>query len=362
MSNHSLLSPSSSERWLKCPPSVRLSEGIKDETSIYAEEGTDAHTLCEYKVDKALGLDVKNPIENLSFYNEEMESNAEEYMLFVLEAYQKEKEDGKDPTIFTEQKLDISNYVPECSGTGDCIIISNKNLQVIDFKYGKGIEVSAKDNTQMMLYALGALDMFGNFYEIETVIMTIFQPRLSNISTFSMKTEDLKKWAIEYLIPRSLLAFNGEGTMEAGSWCRFCKVKSSCRKRAEKNMQLASYDFKKPPLISDDEVIEILKQVDELGSWVSDIKGYALSVLSRGGKLEGFKLVEGRSNRKYLDEKVVIETVKSKGIDPYEHKVLGITAMTKLLGKTRFNELLKQYIYKPKGKPTLVLESDKDQQ
>lgn len=357
MSKHSLLSPSSSKRWLECPPSARLTEGIKDETSIFAKEGSDAHTLCEYKVNKALGLNVANPVENLSYYDEEMEKSSEEYMLFVLETYH--KEEGNEPEIFIEQRLDISRYVPECSGTGDCLIIANKTLHVIDFKYGKGVEVSVNKNTQMMLYALGALDMFESIYEIETVSMTVFQPRLSNISTSSTNVKELKQWANEYLKPRALLAFNGEGEMQAGSWCRFCKIKSSCIKRAEKNMQLASYDFKKPPQITDEEVIEILKQVDELSSWVSDIKGYALSVLSRGGKLEGYKLVEGRANRKYLDEKFVVETVKGENLDPYDHKVLGITAMTKLLGKQRFNKLLKQYIYKPKGKPTLVLESDK---
>ena len=357
MSKHSLLSPSSSKRWLECPPSARLTEYIKEEVTSYAREGTDAHTLCEYKVKKALNLKVVNPIETLSFYDEEMEQAAEEYMLFVLETYQKEKDN--EPIIITEQKLDISNYVPECSGTGDCLIIANKTLHIIDFKYGKGIEVSAENNTQMMLYALGALDMFENIYEIENICMTIFQPRLSNISTSSIGVKTTKQWAKEYLKPKALLAYEGKGEMQAGSWCRFCKIKSTCRKRAEKNMQLATYDFKKPPLISDEEVINILKQIDELSAWVSDIKGYALSVLSRGGKLQGFKLVEGRSNRKYLDEKVVIETVKNEGLDPYEHKVLGITAMTKLLGTKRFNELLKQQIYKPKGKPTLVLASDK---
>jgi len=357
MSKHSLLSPSSSKRWLECPPSARLTEKINDETSVYAREGTDAHTLCEYKVNRALGLNVENPIENLSFYDEEMEQSAEEYMLFVLEAYQEEKDN--DPVIITEQRLDISNYVPDCSGTGDCLIIANRTLHIIDFKYGKGIEVTAENNTQMMLYALGALDMFESIYEIENINMTIFQPRLSNISTSSITVSQIKQWANEYLKPRALLAYEGKGEMQAGAWCRFCKIKATCRKRAEKNMQLAAYDFKKPPLISDEEVIEILKQVDEISSWISDIQGYAFSVLSGGGTLKGFKLVEGRSNRKYLDEKAVIETVKKEGLDPYEHKVLGITAMTKLLGKSKFEELLKQYIYKPKGKPTLALESDK---
>jgi hypothetical protein len=211
----------------------------------------------------------------------------------------------------------------------------------------------------MMLYSLGALDMFGSLYEVEEVSMTVFQPRLANVSTFTMTADDLTNWAESYLKPRAELAFRGKGEFCSGSHCRFCKVKATCRKRAEANLDLARYEFAEPVLLGDDEIAEILRQADELASWVSDIKGYALSVLGRGGKLEGFKLVEGRSIRKYTDEQAVAEAVNSSGFDPYEHKVLGITAMTELLGRTRFNEILGPFIYKPKGKPTLVPESDK---
>ncbi len=359
MSSHALLSPSSSSRWLMCPPSARLCEGIEDKTSSFAEEGTDAHTLCEYKVNKALGNKVEDPTLNLQYYSEEMESCAEEYTAYVLESFQKEKDEEKDPLIITEQRLDITRYVPECRGTGDCIIIADKSLHIIDFKYGQGVPVSAEKNTQMMLYALGALEMFSSLYEVEEVSMTVFQPRLANISTFHLTTEELTYWAVSYLAPRAEMAFTGEGEFCSGSHCRFCRVKGTCRKRAEENLELAKYEFKEPALLRDEEIAEILTKVDELVSWVNDIKGYGFSVLSRGGKLEGFKLVEGRSVRKYTDEDSVAQAVREEGFDPYEHKVLGITAMTELLGKARFNEILGSCIYKPKGKPTLVPESDK---
>ena len=359
MSDHALLSPSASSRWTKCPPSARLCEGIEDKTSIFAEEGTEAHTLCEYKLNKELGLEVQSPIPSLQYYTEEMDNCAEDYAAFVLEIYLKEKDAGKDPLIFTEQKLDISKYAPECSGTGDCIIIADKSLHVIDFKYGQGVLVSAEQNTQMMLYALGALEMFGSLYEVTEVSMTVFQPRLANISTFSLSTQELCDWAQRDLIPQAELAFKGEGEFKSGSHCRFCKVKETCRKRAEENLALARYDFAKPVLLRDEEIAEILTQAEELASWVSDIKAYALSILSKGGKLTGFKLVEGRSVRKYTDEESVAQAVKEAGYDPYEHKVLGITAMTGLLGRSHFQEILSPFVCKPKGKPTLVPESDK---
>ncbi len=359
MSKHALLSPSSSSRWTKCPPSARLCEHIEDTTSFFAEEGTEAHTLCEYKVNTALGVHAEDPLGDLQYYNEEMDSCADEYASYVLETFQKEKEAGKDPQIFTEQRLDISRYVPECSGTGDCIIIADRSLHIIDFKYGQGVPVSAEKNTQMMLYALGALQMFGSLYEVDEVLMTVFQPRLANISTCTITAEELVTWAESYLKPRAILAFKGEGDFHSGSHCRFCKVKATCRKRAETNLELARYEFIEPALLADDEIAQILTQADDLASWVKDIKGYGLSVLRRGGSLPGFKLVAGRSVRKYTDEKSVAHAVKDAGYDPYDHKILGITAMTKLLGRSRFQELLGSCIYKPKGKPTLAPESDK---
>jgi hypothetical protein len=359
MAKHALLSPSSAARWTSCPPSARLCEHIEEGPSLFAEEGTEAHELCEYKVKLALGLPAQDPTPTLGFYNEQMEDCANEYTAFVLDALQQEKDAKRDPIILLEQKVDISTYVPECSGTADCIIVSDEHLHVIDFKYGQGVPVSAERNTQMMLYALGAIGMFSSLYDLQQVSMTVFQPRLANVGTCTMDIGELLEWAESYLKPRAELAFKGEGDFCSGPHCRFCKVKATCRKRAEANLDLARYEFAKPVLLGDHEIAEILTQADELASWVSDIRAYAFSLLEKGGTLEGFKLVEGRSIRRYADEAAAADAVQSAGFDPYEHKVLGITAMTALLGRTRFNEILGSHVVKPKGKPTLVPEGDK---
>jgi hypothetical protein len=307
----------------------------------------------------ALGLEADDPRPTLGFYNEQMEDCADEYTAFVLDALQQEKDARRDPLVLLEQKVDISTYVPQCSGTADCIIVSDAHLHVIDFKYGQGVPVSAERNTQMMLYALGAIGMFAPLYEVQKVSMTVFQPRLANVGTFTMGSDELLDWAGSYVKPRAELAFHGEGEFCSGPHCRFCKVRATCRKRAEANLDLARYEFAKPVLLGDDEIAAILTQADELAAWVGDIKSYALSVLARGGTIEGFKLVEGRSIRRYTDEASVADAVRDAGFDPYEHKVLGITAMTELLGRSRFNEILGSHVCKPKGKPTLVPQDDK---
>jgi hypothetical protein len=356
---HALLSPSSSQRWLNCPPSARMGEHIEDTTSIFAEEGTDAHTLSEYKINKALGLVVENPKANLKYYDEAMDDHTDGYAIYILELYEMAKSKNKDALILTEQQLDISKFVPDCKGTGDCIILADKTLHVIDFKYGQGVLVSSENNTQMMLYALGALEMFSSLYEIDQVLITVYQPRLSNISTHTIETTELLNWAENYLKPQALLAHEGKGEFQSGEHCRFCKVKATCRKRAKDNLELAKYDFRSPPLLHNNEIGEILKKAEELVAWASDIKEYAFSLLNRGQKLEGFKLVRGRSNRKYIDDEAVAKIVKNAGYDPYDNKILGITAMTSLLGKNQFQELLGSLIHKPLGAPTLVPESDK---
>jgi hypothetical protein len=336
-----------------------MGEHIEDTTSVFAEEGTDAHTLSEYKINKTLGLVVENPKANLKYYDEAMDDHTDGYAIYILEQYEMAKSKNKDALILTEQKLDISKFVPDCKGTGDCIILADKTLHIIDFKYGQGVLVSSENNTQMMLYALGALEMFSSLYEIDQVLMTVYQPRLSNISTRTIETTELLNWAENYLKPQALLAHEGKGEFQSGEHCRFCKVKATCRKRAEDNLELAKYDFRSPSLLNNNEIGEILKKAEELVAWASDIKEYAFSLLNRGEKLEGFKLVRGRSNRKYIDDEAVAKIVKNAGYDPYDKKILGITAMTSLLGKNQFQELLGSLIHKPLGAPTLVPESDK---
>ena len=354
---HAVLSASASKRWLNCPPSAKLNAEIPDITTEYAKEGTDAHELAEYKVNQLLGIKADNPTENLDYYNQEMEDCTDSYAQYITE----QMSQYSSPVVMVEQRLDFSRYVPGGFGTGDCIIVADDVLTVIDFKYGKGVAVEAEYNPQMMLYALGALEMFSILYDINEVKMVIFQPRIENISEFSMPVSDLMNWAENELKPKAELAAKGEGEFCAGEHCRFCKVKATCRKRAEYNLAIAKYDFAPPYMLEDSEIEMILERADALTAWAADVKEYALSEALKGRKWNGYKVVEGRSNRKYTDEKAVVSAVKAAGKDPYsEPKILGITEMTKMLGgRKKFDELLSKYVCKPQGKPTLVPESDK---
>ena len=356
---HAVLSASSSERWLNCPPSARLCEAYEDKGSGYAAEGTDAHTLCEYRLKQVLGIPAEDPIENLSWYNEEMEECAAGYAAYVVELLEAAKQACSDPVVMIEQRVDFSRWVQEGFGTADCILIADGVLNIVDYKHGKGVEVSAVANPQMQLYALGALEIFDGIYDIDTVRMTIFQPRKSNISVDQMDKAGLYEWADTELTQKAHLAYEGQGDFSCGEWCRFCKAKAECRERATANLALARYEFQAPALLDDEEIADILGKVDALTAWASDVKEYALQQAISGKEWTGWKLVEGRSNRKYTSEAAVAAAVESAGFDPYERKILGVTAMQKLLGKTRFEELLAPYIEKPQGKPALVPESDK---
>lgn len=356
---HAVLSASSSERWLNCPPSARLCEAYEDKCSDYAAEGTDAHALCEFRLKQVLGIPADDPIENLSWYNEEMEDCATGYAAYVSELLETAKQTCADPVVMIEQRVDFSRWVKEGFGTADCIVIADGVLNICDYKNGQGCLVLAERNPQMMLYALGALEIFDGIYDIDTVRMTIYQPRKSNISVYEMDKADLYEWANSELTQKAQLAYEGQGSFSCGEWCRFCKAKAECRERAEANLALARYDFEKPPLLTDEEIADILDKVDALAAWAADVKEYALRQAVSGTAFPGWKLVEGRSNRKYTSEAAVAAAVEGSGFDPYEKKLLGITAMQKLLGKSRFEELLAPYIEKPQGRPTLVRSSDK---
>ncbi len=356
---HAILSASSSNRWLHCPPSARLGESYEDKGSDYTAEGTNAHSLCEYKLRKTLGQKAKNPTKQLSWYSEEMEDCATGYAAYILEQVEAAKQTCADPVVLIEQRVDFSRWVEQGFGTADCIVIADGTLRICDYKHGLGILVSAENNPQMKCYALGALELFDGIYDIDTVSMTIYQPRRQNISTFEVSKDELYRWAEEVLKPTAALAFAGDGNYLCGEWCGFCKAKHKCRARAEANLSLAQHDFKLPPLLTDTEIEVILSRVDELVAWASDIKEYALQQAVSGKEWNGWKLVEGRSNRKYTNEAAVIQAVSEAGFDPYEKKLLGITALQKLLGKSRFDELLTGFIEKPQGKPTLVPESGK---
>ena len=361
MPKHAYLSASASHRWLACPPSAKLCANIADQTSEYAQQGTDCHELCAYLVEKALGRAVTDPTENLTFYDAEMQNCAEEYRNYVLEQIETAKEFCKDPQVMIEQRLDFSRWVPEGFGTGDLVIVADDTLYIVDLKYGKGIAVSAEWNPQMLLYSLGALELFGSLYDIEKVNMTIHQPRLENVSTFEITVHDLMEWAEQELMPKAEMAAKGEGEFAVGDWCRFCKAKNTCRARAEEYLRLAQMEFKPPELLSEEEIAEVLKVADELAKWSADVYAYAQDeAITHGRVWNGFKLVEGRSNRKYVNEEEVADAAKAAGYeDIYKKSLIGITEMEKLMGKKDFQKILGSLVYKPQGKITLVPESDK---
>lgn len=358
---HALLSASAAHRWMNCTPSARLEQTFQDNSGEAAAEGTAAHALAEHKLRRALKMRSKKPI--LQYDSEEIDSYTDGYVEFVLEKITLAMKTCADPQVLIEQRLNFSKYVPDGFGTGDCVIIADGVLHIIDFKYGQGVLVSAEDNPQMKLYALGALELFDGIYDISTVSMTIYQPRRENVSTHTVFKESLYQWAEEILKPTAAIAFKGDGDYVPGEHCQFCRAAVKCRARAEEKLKLARFEFTLPPLLTDTDIEEILTKLDDLTSWANDIKAYALeAAVSHGKEWRGFKLVEGRSIRKYSNEEAVAEAAKAAGYrDIYETKIIGITAMEKLLGKAKFQEILGGLIEKPPGKPTLVPLSDKRQ-
>lgn len=281
-SKHALLSASSSNRWICCPPSAVLCAKAEDTPSVYAEQGTDAHSLCEYKLRHALGLNARNPTENLTYFDSEMDECSDMYVQYVMEQIEVARQTCKDSLALIEQRLDFSKWVPGGFGTGDCVIVADGELAVIDYKYGVGIMVDATDNSQLMCYGLGALSMFDGIYDIDKISLHIFQPRKNNISVYTLSRDELLKWANEVLAPAALLAEKGEGDYSAGNHFQFCKVKAICRKRAEYNLELARYDFAMPSKLNDKEIEIILSKSDSFVSWINDIKEYALKQAIRG--------------------------------------------------------------------------------
>lgn len=358
---HAILSASASHRWLNCNPSARLELEFADRETEAAAEGTAAHALCEHKLRKALKMRSKKPISQ--YDSDEMDEHTDGYVSFVLETLAEAKTNCTDPIILIEQKLNFSRFVPNGFGTGDCIIIADNTLHIIDFKYGQGVLVEAENNPQMMLYALGALEIYDGLYDIEKVSMTIYQPRRANVSTWTVSVFELQNWAEQTLIPKAQKAYNGEGEFCTGSWCTFCKASVKCRARAEEKLSLAKYEFQKPPLLTDDEIEDILTKLEDLTKWANEITAYAQdAALNHGKEWHGFKVVEGRSNRKYVDENAVADAAKQAGYtDIYKQSLITITEMERLMGKKTFAEILGELVYKPPGKPTLVPVSDKRQ-
>ncbi|MDK8353531.1 DUF2800 domain-containing protein [Actinotignum sanguinis] len=358
-SDHALLSASGAHRWLNCTPSARLESDEPESTSAAAEQGTAAHALAEHKLRRALKQRSKRPVS--AWIDDEMETLTDNYVAFVQEHVSIARETCGDPQVLIEQRLDFSHIVPGSFGTGDCVIIAEPTLQIIDLKYGQGVLVEAERNPQLMLYALGALHTFGDLYDIERVAVTIYQPRRANVDTWEIPVTELEHWAEAEVKPKAELAAAGQGEFCPGSWCQFCKIAPTCRARAEANLQLAKLEFAPPAELSDSEIADVLTRIPQLKTWAADVEAYALSqAVNQGKRWTGFKLVAGRSIRKYTSETDVAKAAEAAGYkDIWDRKLITLTAMERLMGKPAFNEILGDLVIKPAGKPTLVPASDK---
>lgn len=357
-SEHAILSASGSHSWLACTPSARLEQEFSDTDSTASLEGTAAHSLAEHKLKKKLKMQSTRP--NTIYDNDEMEMYTDDYSDYVVEQYTKAKRYDVNAKVLIEQRLDFSCYVPEGFGTGDAVIVSKGKLHIIDLKYGLGVLVNAEKNPQMMLYALGALRKYEKEYEIKKVKLTIFQPRRENVTTWETTTAALKKWANKILRPKAEMAYRGTGKYEPGAHCQFCKAAIKCRARAEEKLKLAKEEFKKPPLITDNEIESVLAKIPDIKKWCDDIMEYALEKALNGKKWEGFKIVAGRGTRKYLNEEAVVAALNKAGYyDIYKKSLLPITEMEKLMSKKKFSEVLGKLVGKTEGKPTLVSLDDK---
>ena len=370
MAKHDLLSASGAHRWLECTPSAQLELQFPQSTSEYAEEGTAAHELCELTARYWLGeiseAEYENQRDELAkgkYYNAEMQECANDYAKFVAEKTAAARETCEDAFTALEVRVDFSKYVKDGFGTGDCIIVSDNVLEIIDFKYGKGVRVEAAGNPQMKLYALGAYLEYNTLFDIDSVRMTIFQPRLSGVqSSDEITVKELLEWAEKYVKPRAKLAYKGEGEFAPSEEvCKFCRAKAQCKARADKNLKL----FDEAPdvlLLTPEDAGKILEQAGDIQSWLADLESLVSSTLLAGQPVEGWKMVEGRSNRRFADELKVVDAMKAAGYDEsllYERKLITLTQMEKDFGKKAVAETLGELIVKPQGKPTLAPAKDK---
>lgn len=371
---HAKLSASGSSRWLNCTPSIALEAKFPEQKNggVFAQEGTLAHSFAELllqkfneEVTKAGYARKLNRLKKNSLYDASMIDHVEVYTTIVIEKFQEVHAADKNAVLSIEQRLDYSEYARGGFGTGDAVIVGNGVVEIVDLKYGKGVPVSAEENSQLMLYGLGAYNAFELDYDLHTVRMTIVQPRLDDVTEFEMEVSDLLDWAENVVKPAALLADAGKGELNPGPWCKFCRARSICKARAEANLALTSYDFKDPRLMQPSEIAKVLGQVAELKSWVEDVKSFALKEAeSRGIEFPGWKLVEGRSNRRYADAEMVQAMMELEGYSEEEllsKKLISLTDMEKLIGKKQVSAILGDLIEKPAGKPTLVVETDKRQ-
>ncbi len=370
MNSHAKLSASGASRWLACTPSARMEADFPDEQSIYAAEGTFAHAVADLRLAREIANTIKPSeyktklaqLQKNEFYTKALEGHIDAYVAQVAEIFLEHKKACPDTLVMLEQRLDFSHCVPEGFGTGDVVIISDTTLEVIDLKYGKGVQVYAVDNPQTRLYSLGALASHGMLYDFDRVRMTIVQPRLDHIDSEELPTDALTAWG-ESIKSLAAMAFEGAGEAVSGTHCKFCRARAVCRTRAEENLALAEYEFKKGGYLKLSELADILTRAPELMKWAADVAAYCLEKATGSEKLvfPGHKLVEGKANRRYTDPKAILDTLLVSGYkedDVAPREVLGLTKMEKLVGKKELGELCGTFIEKPRGKPTLVVESD----
>lgn len=361
---HAVLSASGSKRWLSCPPSARLERKFPDRAGEAAQEGTLAHALAELRIRYWLGeiseydMGVRNDrAQRDELYSPEMSEYVQEYVDLCVE-----KINAAQGVALVEERLDFSRWVRNGFGTGDMVIIGDGVLEIVDLKYGKGVPVSAEGNTQMQLYALGAIEQYGYIYDFDHVRMSIFQPRNGGLSTQLMPVDELLAWG-ESIKPIAELAYAGKGDFKAGDHCRFCRAAAQCKALSEYNMEIAKLEFRDVDLLTDDEVSFVLERVDGLVRYAEKVKTHALEEALKGHRWPGFKVVEGRSNRKITDEAKAVKLLRKAGYtDDVIYKPLAmqtITDLEKAITKKKFSKLLGSVIEKPPGKPTLVSEDDK---
>ena len=368
MKAHALLSPSAAYRWINCTAAPRLEATVEDSGSSYAAEGTLAHAYCAMKLKEFLGRDISDEAAEIAeldsqYHTGEMDEYTDTYKTIVLEKYNAARTNVSDAQLLIETRLDFSNYIPDAFGTADAIIIADGTMEVIDFKYGKGVKVSAYRNPQMMIYALGAYDRFNFEYKIDRVRMTIVQPRIDNLSEFELSVSDLLAWTDEVLIPKANEAYGENGVQVPGDWCQFCKVKSICRVLTQK-CTAAATDHPAPKLLSPEELAtDVLPLLATVKTWLAGVEDYALQQALSGVQLPGWKIVEGRSVRKITDQEAAAVALNKAGYKTTEiykpQELRTITELEKLVGKKQFAAICSDYIEKPQGKPTLAPESDK---
>lgn len=369
MGAHALLSPSAAHRWLNCTAAPRLEATVEDAGSTFAEEGTLAHAYCAKKLKTFLGLNVEGEDKEIAEYYDkyhsgEMDEYTDTYAAIVLEKFNAAHAKTPDAQLLIETRLDFGQYIPDAFGTADAIIIADGTMEVIDFKYGKGVKVAAAENPQMMIYGLGAYEKFAFDYNISRVRMTIVQPRIDNLSEYEVATQDLLAWATDVLTPKAKEAYTGKGPQKPGAWCQFCKVKNSCRALAD--LCTDAVKGQDPKLLSPEELAaEVLPILPIVKTWLSTVEDYALQQALSGVKLPGWKIVEGRSVRKIVNQEAAAAALNDAGYAPAEiykpTELRTITDLEKLIGKKQFAALVGAYIEKPAGKPTLAPESDKRQ-